>query len=166
MKADIYYDGKIYKDVEEAFMESFAGWATLADFISYPVQGSHNFTDGMDVTGRYELEHQVDQFEFWNRSTKYEYDRTKDDLRRIVAIPTPLPVKSDDKEAKEKARELVEKFKPATFSNGLNNIRAAKQCALIACDLLIAENTEIENMVGKGFNLNYWQQVHHQIQSM
>lgn len=90
---------------------------------------------------------------------------------KISNIPFSIwrPVKSDDKEAKEKAMELVEKFKPATFSNGLNNIRAAKQCALICVDEILktySGKQSEEYLANNGGDVIYWQQVRHQIQSM
>jgi hypothetical protein len=63
--------------------------------------------------------------------------------------------------AKDKAKKLVDKFisRGCLFAN-------AKQCALICVDELIRENTEIETMVGQGFNLDYWQSVRTEINNL
>ena len=41
--------------------------------------------------------------------------------------------------------------------------KTAKKCALITVENLIKENEEIEGMVGQGFNLDYWKEVHAEI---
>lgn len=69
----------------------------LATLTSYPVHGSHNFKDGEDVTGRYELQYQwLLGFQTpnpkWSKCTKSEYYfhvMDERDGRRIVAIATP-----------------------------------------------------------------------------
>lgn len=71
-------------------------------------------------------------------------------------------------EAKDKAKELVEKFLPhAQTWDCYNDIpdhnEHEKQCAIICVDELIKENTEIETMVGQGFNLDYWESVRTEI---
>lgn len=52
MKKDIYEDGFIYKDYDTS--ESSIG-IPESYYEKFPVQGTHNFKDGEDVTGRYEL---------------------------------------------------------------------------------------------------------------
>ena len=128
-KRDIYFDGRIYKDVPNHFHMEVEH--LKADLTSYPVQGSHSFTDGMNVTGRYELERRGTTSKF--------FDKT-------FAIPTPAPVAELPKEAEGKAKELVEKFARYADCNHYEYLGAgrveiqtseekkinnAKQCALI-----------------------------------
>lgn len=77
-KRDIYFKGRIYVDVDiEDFFPMGEFKDRLTSLTSYQVQGSHSFTDGMNVTGRYELERRG--------TTSKLFDKT-------FAIPTPAPV--------------------------------------------------------------------------
>ena len=69
--------------------------------------------------------------------------------------------------AEDKANQLVAKyiFYVEAFSSNQQE-ENAKQCALIAVDELINENSQIEEMVGQGFNLEYWQEVKSKIISL
>lgn len=102
-KRDIYFDGRIYeignhefKLIEPITEHTFQGTRNfLSQFTSYQVQGSHSFTDGMNVTGRYELERRGTTSKF--------FDKT-------FAIPTPAPVAELPKDAdgKETIKDYLE----------------------------------------------------------
>lgn len=136
-KRDIYFNGEIIVD--------FTGFNpnknTVSKNKSYPVQGSHSFKDGEDVTGRYELERRGTTSKF--------FDKT-------FAIPTPAPVSEQEKsfmdaipdivaknladnslpkEVEGKAKELHHKFYRVDMMNeDLLHMdwEQAKQCALIS----------------------------------
>ena len=146
-KRDIFWQDKIYLQVADG--------ESRYNYQSYPVQGSHAFKDGEDVTGRYELERRGTTSKF--------FDKT-------FAIPTPAPVADNPdhifnpvaelpKEATLKAKELVEKFFRADSGDIDCHITwsAAKQCALICCDEILnckhGWNKETSSFVA------YWQQV-------
>lgn len=62
---------------------------------------------------------------------------------------------------KEMAKELRSKF----YSE-IGFYPQSKRCALIAVEALIKENEQIEEMVGQGFNLDFWQQVKTEIEQL
>lgn len=148
---DFYINGEIFVNAK------FSSINTLKDYdTKYPVQGEHNFTDRSDVTGRYELQRQVKLTnginDEWTNIDEDWYYRAKEDYRRIIAIPTTpvsdyvldndigtktvystTPVNGDKQEAKEKAKELVERFRFYVIGqpDGHAELQNAKQCALI-----------------------------------
>lgn len=72
---------------------------------------------------------------------------------------------------KEKAMELVEKFKPYADWNGFEDNRAlanAKACALIAVDEILSHITITTNQSGliRDFQKQYWQQVKTEIENL
>ena len=84
----------------------------------------------------------------------------------------------NQEEINAKARELVEQYLNADFNcKGCDmpycdvgctklNISQAKQCAFIACDLLIQDNYKNENIVNGGLNSEYWEQVKQSIENL
>jgi hypothetical protein len=68
---------------------------------------------------------------------------------------------------KEKARSLVRKYhtvlNDTTDVLKIRQTKIAKACALIACDEIIESNT---NVTGHTMNLDYWQEVKQEIQSI
>ena len=60
---------------------------------------------------------------------------------------------------KEKAKELINKFKLSTSANTKINIYVAKQCALIAVDEMI----NYLNLNGFSTQIDYWQEVKQEI---
>ena len=150
-KRDIYFENFIYLEVPTG--------GHLWDSNKIPVQGGHNWENGEDVTGRYELKTQArltgrDKWYFVNENVHGTY------ITREVAIPlpTPAPVAELQKGAEGKAKELVEKFHYQICNdNGLSENDStefcAKQCAIICVDEIL-----------KCYNwpsheLNHWQQV-------
>jgi len=99
-KRDIYFNGEIIVD--------FTGFNpnknTVSKNKSYPVQGSHSFKDGEDVTGRYELQYQYLIGETWIPVVPMMYD-AMNEPKRIVALPTTSPVAEQEKEAEGKECE-------------------------------------------------------------
>jgi hypothetical protein len=72
--------------------------------------------------------------------------------------------------AKEKANELVESFLPYSdynecdvFTQRENQLKNAKQCALICIDEIIKELTEEISPSVHGFRHNYWKEVKQEI---
>lgn len=93
-KRDIFFEGRIYVGCDTNADDFAIKYLPTMNYTNHPVHGSHNFTDRQDVTGLYELK-EVDDSLNMDGSSLIQ-----------VAIPTPLPVKSDDKEGvKEKARD-------------------------------------------------------------
>ena len=123
-KRDIYFEGKIYKDAAIAdceFVKAIGNpsiYIALGGLTSYPVQGSHNFKDEEDVTGRYELSWQINDGIGWVIVDEDWYNRAKEDYRRIVALPTPAPVAEQDdwfdrqtmQEVKKKIIEEIDSY--------------------------------------------------------
>jgi len=130
-KRDIYFEGRIYVGCEKICPDekrdfnNYWGrenstdcdgfdreqfnhdvkqfYAYLSTLTNYPVQGSHSFKDGEDVTGKYSL------MEHWN-STHTNYTH--------VALPTPAPVAEQDdwfdrqtmQEVKKKIIEEIDSY--------------------------------------------------------
>ena len=71
---------------------------------------------------------------------------------------------------KEKAAELVEKFKPLCggYWGGKINKAFAKQCALIAVDEILSHITITTNQSGllRDFQKEYWQEVKEEIEKL
>lgn len=83
----IYYNGIIYKGAAVGFkkisnMVVYDGGDKLK---KYQVIGLHNFKDGQDVTGMYELGYQ------WQTESTLPCDECYSKSKRIIAIPTPEP---------------------------------------------------------------------------
>ena len=66
--------------------------------------------------------------------------------------------------AKEKAEELVDKFKLSTGAHTKINIYVAKQCALIAIDEIYQKLTPKDDPYYFLFELEYWQKVKREIE--
>jgi len=96
MSKSIYYNGKIYENVEniKPTINPYPQdtWDNLFHNISgIPIiHGTHNFKDGEDVTGRYELKYQYKGFHDWITCDKDNYDISAEPRRRIIAVPLPL----------------------------------------------------------------------------
>ena len=91
----MYQDGFIYKDYDTS--ESVIG-IPESYYEKYSVSGPHNFKDGEDVTGRYEL-----KFEHWEGSEWLPAGSVKP---RRIAIPiasqaTPPPVTEEEQKYSE-----------------------------------------------------------------
>lgn len=71
------------------------------------------------------------------------------------------------KTPKEKAEELIQKYK---IMLPFNKLPRHKQCALIACDEIIANTETIQKqcMAGLSYknNIIYWQEVKNELQKM
>jgi hypothetical protein len=71
---------------------------------------------------------------------------------------------------KEKAEQLVEKFKPLCdgYFGGKINKAFAKQCALIAVEEILSHITITTNQSGliRDFQKEYWQQVKTEIENL
>ena len=65
---------------------------------------------------------------------------------------------------KEKAIELVEKYRIEMYD--MDNLYAAKQCAIIAVDELIKDNSYNEEIVNGGLNKLFWQEVKFEIEKL
>jgi len=132
---DIFFEGRIYVgvDAEDFFPMADMG-SRLKLLTSYPVTGSHNFTNGQDVSGLFELKYQI------NSHNVCYYDTSKDIFERfvgakqIVAVPTP-PTPST-KGLEEEAKGVVERFRIGLDSTW-NYCGNAKYAALTYCDLMI-----------------------------
>jgi len=73
--------------------------------------------------------------------------------------------------AEEKAKELVDKFKPMLTQYGVSMSIArygAKQCALIAVDEIINECDQVtqSNDCAPHYNFHYWQEVKNEINKL
>jgi hypothetical protein len=56
-KMDIFYEGKIYIDVHQnSFLHDGKRYLKAFNITFYPVQGSHQWNDGDEVTGKYSFE--------------------------------------------------------------------------------------------------------------
>ena len=66
---------------------------------------------------------------------------------------------------KEKAKELVDKFKLNTGANTKINIYVAKQCALIAVDEIIQAIRFTDAKSDLGY-VGYWQEVKNEIEKL
>lgn len=135
MKKDIYYNGKIYKDhngVDGLLNQSLT---------NYSVIGTHNFKDGEDVTGRYELQYQEhthsDEYKFISKEL---YDLTVEDFTRIVAVPLPTDklelknIKTYDgmgedfcQPITEEAREEVQQDADVEINEAFKNMNMKKE---------------------------------------
>lgn len=116
MNKNIYSNGFIYEGVEmkepqydefepeegqrnynqgDSYDLAFRHYRSYLKSLShFPVLNSHNFTEGEDVTGRYELQYQEKMFSnggYWRKTSKENYGILTDKFRRIVAIPLPQP---------------------------------------------------------------------------
>lgn len=86
---NIYYQDKIYINVDPAFHKDFAGWVnfTVLDYLlchpPNPFKDGQEVVEGVD----YEKKYQTLLFNDWFECTKYEYDNSVDYLRRIIALP-------------------------------------------------------------------------------
>jgi len=90
-KKAIYFEGKIYEEVTLQLLFDKRNDKHF-EFTSYPVSGSHNWTDGQEVTGMYELKKQVYP-KFQQKWVDYTGDErlfnvTQDKFKRTIAIPT------------------------------------------------------------------------------
>jgi hypothetical protein len=68
--------------------------------------------------------------------------------------------------SKEKALELVHKYIDLTggWVAGTTGWKYKKQCALIAVDELIEDNKSNEEVVNRGLNKSFWEQVKQEIE--
>lgn len=155
-----YFEGKVYVGMLlsfptgtykslELYNEALDNWIDISKRVaSYSIVGPHNFKDGQDVTGLYELQYQW-QTDFKGRGKKWEdctpavYSMAHVALRRIVAIPTQPSTVSKEVGVQEKARELVDKFKDYAYTSWhggddeMTTEEAAKQCAIICVDEIL-----------------------------
>ena len=107
MKYNIYWDGKIYANVEHPKLTiddyGFSSWFTYNHkaFNSYPISGPHNFKSIEDVTGRWKITG-------LGNDIAYQYPNPKHDP------PTPPPV------TEEVGRQDMENFSEFLFENWIN----------------------------------------------
>lgn len=153
-KRDIFWRGEIHqqcegdtpslpsfgdRDSDQQTIDRWNSYLKTATAI-YPVQGSHSFKDGTNVTGRYKLQCELG---------KHCYTKgTHTHVQVAIPLPTPALVSELPKEAEGKAKELVEKFKP--HAHGYDNLSGqlkenAKHCALIECEDMIDELADLIN---------------------
>ena len=73
-------------------------------------------------------------------------------------------------ESKQKAKELVEKYKEFTEDNHAERYCNAKQCAIICVDEILNSNPSYDDYGGDGWkiidNTEYWQEVKNEIQKL
>jgi hypothetical protein len=77
---------------------------------------------------------------------------------------------------KEKAKELVDRFEEFAddmecnvFTSSENRFKNAKQCAIIAIDLILDELLEIVTVTSSKYiikHINYYQEVKHEIEKL
>lgn len=99
MSKDIYYEGRIYKDVpnppNEYTGKSLAEYILGCDCISYVCNQPHPFKHYQDVTGMYEKGYEevqipISGIPLWVKVDKTEYDKAIPYMRRIIAKPLPV----------------------------------------------------------------------------
>jgi len=98
--ADIYWQNRIYQGVVSG--------ESRYSFPYLELIGSHNFTDGQDVTGMYELKYQCHNKKKWIDLTKHEYDYCSLP-KRIVAVPLPT-AHTENKVESKSAEDVLDEF--------------------------------------------------------
>ncbi len=96
---NIYFDGRIYEGVAEAFKTSITGWMELyikedTSVPSFELIGFHTFADGQEVKEGVDYEKKMQVLAFhmeWNDCSLDEYEEVPIHCRRIVAIALPTP---------------------------------------------------------------------------
>lgn len=130
--ADIFFDGKIYPNIVDDWQIHIE--RDLRTLLSYTVVGTHNWCNGKDVAGLYEVKYRWLKVKGWFDISKEIYNNLSDQQRRIVALPLPEPTVKSDVEEKKEGRVLEDSeeeklFKPYCidfFSKDSEEVRKDK----------------------------------------
>ena len=150
-KKDYYDNGFIYTNYEEVKKPKGFSFDER-----YPVSGPHNFTDGQDVTGLYELVCDLG---------KDCYTKGTHTCSYIEAIPT-TPVKQD---MEAEARSLVEQFYKTSSGYQQERLFSATLSAITHCELMINEYckySELRNPKHQDERINHYTQLIEQIKNL
>ncbi len=139
MGKDIYWNGKIYKDVQFPVFQDWRYGLVGIEVLNPPA----SWEDGDCVSGMYELQHQINSHNVgYYKASKGTYDLFIGE-KRIMALPNTLREDNESDVGRE-AKVLVDKFRTELYEfevmdgvTGRRAEKAAKQCALICVDKII-----------------------------